>query len=188
VRYRAAALRVLAAAEDGPDRITHLRSAVRLLRQCGDRVELAHNLTDLGHAYQQAGDRREARVAARAARALAEECGIPLLRASTATAGSGSAEGPADTAVVVDGLNDAESQVATLAAQGHTNREIAEKLFLTVSAIEQRLTRIYRKLDVNSRNELAARLRLNRPGATLLHPPSPGQGEPGGRPPGPRFR
>ncbi|MER7335065.1 MULTISPECIES: AAA family ATPase [unclassified Micromonospora] len=187
VRYRAAALRVLAATEDGPDRIAHLRSAVRLLRQCGDRVELAHNLTDLGHAYQQAGDRREARVAVRAARALAEECGIPLLRASTATAGSGSAGSPADM-VVVDGLNDAESQVATLAAQGHTNREIAEKLFLTVSAIEQRLTRIYRKLDVNSRNELAARLRLHRPGATLLHPPSPGQGEPGRRPPGPRFR
>ncbi|SCL72070.1 regulatory protein, luxR family [Micromonospora citrea] len=188
LRYRAAALRVLASAEDGPDRITHLRSAVRLLRQCGDRMELAHNLTDLGHAYQQAGDRREARVAARAARALAEECGIPLLRASTATSGSGSAEGPAGTALVVDGLNDAESQVAALAAQGHTNREIAEKLFLTVSTIEQRLTRIYRKLHVNSRNELATRLRLHRPGATLPHPPPPGQSEPGGRPPGPRFR
>ncbi|MGK5671587.1 AAA family ATPase [Micromonospora sp. URMC 106] len=190
LRYRAAALRVLAAAEDGPDRITHLRSAVRLLRQCGDRMELAHNLTDLGHAYQQAGDRREARVAARAARALAEECGIPLLRPSTPTAGSGagSAEERLETAVVVDGLNDAESQVATLAAQGHTNREIAERLFLTVSAIEQRLTRIYRKLDVNSRSELAARLRLHRPGATLLDPPAPGPGDQAGRPPGTRSR
>ncbi|MEE3921068.1 helix-turn-helix transcriptional regulator [Micromonospora sp. BRA006-A] len=60
--------------------------------------------------------------------------------------------------------------MATLAAQGHTNREIAEKLFLTVSAIEQRMTRIYRKLDVNSRSELAGRLRFDRPGTTVLDP------------------
>ncbi|MEU4778933.1 AAA family ATPase [Micromonospora sp. NPDC023633] len=188
VRYRAAALRVLAATEDGPDRIPHLRSAVRLLRQCGDRMELAHNLADLGHAYQQVGDRRQARVASRSARLLAEECGIPMLRPSAPTARNGAAEGRPDTTVVVHGLTDAECSVATLAAQGHTNREIAEKLFLTVSAIEQRLTRIYRKLDVNSRSELAARLRLNRPGATVLEPPSRGPGDPGRWPPGPRRR
>ncbi|WP_326564139.1 AAA family ATPase [Micromonospora peucetia] len=182
VRHRAAALRVLAATEDGPDRIPHLRSAVRLLRQCGDRMELAHNLTDLGHAYQQAGDRQQARVTTRAARALAEECGIPVLRPSVSTARRGDAEGRPDTTVVIHGLNDAECRVATLAAQGHTNREIAERLFLTVSAIEQRLTRIYRKLDVNSRGELAARLRLNRAGATVLDPPLRGPDGPGPRP------
>ncbi|WP_320068582.1 AAA family ATPase [Micromonospora sp. RTGN7] len=166
VRNRAAALRVLAAAEDGRDPIPHLRSSVRLLRQCGDRMELAHSLTDLGHAYQQAGDLRQARKATRAARTLAQECGIPVLRPGIATARSGSTEADPDVTVVVAGLSDTEARVATLAAQGHTNREIAEKLFLTVSAIEQRLTRIYRKLDVNSRGELAARLRLSRPGAT----------------------
>ncbi|MEU9508935.1 AAA family ATPase [Micromonospora sp. NPDC048170] len=187
VRYRAAALRVLAATEDGPDRIPHLRSAVRLLRQCGDRMELAHNLTDLGHAYQQVGDRRQARIATRAARALAEECGIPMLRPSVSTGRGGTDDGRPDTTVVVHGLNDAESRVAALAAQGHTNREIAEKLFLTVSAIEQRLTRIYRKLDVNSRSELAVRLRLHRAGATVLDPPR-GPDAPGRRPPGPRPR
>ncbi|MEV0880920.1 AAA family ATPase [Micromonospora echinofusca] len=187
VRYRAAALRVLAATEDGPDRIPHLRSAVRLLRQCGDRMELAHNLADLGHAYQQAGDRRQARVASRTARELAEECGIPMLRFGI-SARSGAAEGRRDTTVVVHGLTDAESKVAALVAQGHTNREIAEKLFLTVSAIEQRLTRIYRKLDVNSRSELASRLRLSRPGATLLDPPPRDSLDPYRRPPGPRLR
>ncbi|MEU4773589.1 AAA family ATPase [Micromonospora sp. NPDC023644] len=188
VRHRAAALRVLAATEEGPDRIPHLRSAVRLLRQCGDRMELAHNLADLGHAYQQVGDRRQARVASRSARLLAEECGIPMLRPGAPTARNGAAEGRPDTTAVVHGLTDAECSVATLAAQGHTNREIAEKLFLTVSAIEQRLTRIYRKLDVNSRSELAARLRLNRPGATVLDPAPRGPGDPGRWPPGPRLR
>ncbi|MFI7431928.1 AAA family ATPase [Micromonospora haikouensis] len=165
VRYRAAALRVLAAAQDGLDPIPHLRGSVRLLRQCGDRMELAHSLTDLGHAYQQAGDLRQARKAARAARTLAQECGLPLLRPAAGTARGGPAGADPDVAVLVEGLSDTESRVATLAAQGHTNREIAEKLFLTVSAIEQRLTRIYRKLDVDSRRQLAVRLRLDRPGA-----------------------
>ncbi|MEU8189088.1 AAA family ATPase [Micromonospora carbonacea] len=165
VRYRAAALRVLAAAEDGRDPIPHLRGSVRLLRQCGDRVELAHSLTDLGHAYQQAGDLRQARKATRAARTLAQECGLPLLRPAAAPGRGGPAGADPDAAVLVEGLSDTESRVATLAAQGHTNREIAEKLFLTVSAIEQRLTRIYRKLDVDSRRQLAVRLRLDRPGA-----------------------
>ncbi|MGW1060359.1 AAA family ATPase [Micromonospora rubida] len=163
VRYRGFALRILAATGEGPDRVQHLRAAVRLLRQCGDRAELAHSLIDLGHVYQEVGDLRQARNATRAARTLAQECGIPLLRPSVATGGARSGEVASDVAVVVDGLSDAESRVATLAARGHTNREIAERLFLTVSTIEQRLTRIYRKLDVNSRSDLAVRLRLGRP-------------------------
>ncbi|RGC67515.1 Bacterial regulatory protein, LuxR family [Micromonospora sp. MW-13] len=163
VRYRGLALRVLAAAGDGPDRVQHLRAAVRLQRQCGDRAELAHSLSDLGHVYQEAGDLRQARDATRAARALAQECGIPLLRPGRTAGGGGPGEAASE-AAVVDGLSDAESRVATMAAQGHTNREIAEKLFLTVSTIEQRLTRIYRKLDVSSRSDLAVRLRLGRPG------------------------
>ncbi|MGC3862556.1 AAA family ATPase [Micromonospora chersina] len=162
VRYRGAALRVLATAHEGPERIRHLRTAVRLLRQCGARVELAHALTDLGQAQQQAGDLRQARSTSRAARVLAEECGLPVLRPTPPPRRSGPAEPDGGPGVLLTGLSDAESQVAALAAQGHTNREIAERMFLTVSAIEQRLTRIYRKLDVNSRSELAARLRLGR--------------------------
>lgn len=161
LRYRGAALRVLGTVQEGAERIRHLRCAVRLLRQCGDRVELARALGDLGQAQQQAGDLREARSTARAARDLAEECGIPVLRPNSA--GRAAAPDPAsDAGILLTGLSDAESRVASLAAQGHTNREIAERMFLTVSAIEQRLTRIYRKLDVNSRSELAARLRLDR--------------------------
>ncbi|QLQ35719.1 AAA family ATPase [Micromonospora robiginosa] len=166
LRNRGAALRVLGAVHEGPERIRHLRCAVRLLGECGDRVELARALGDLGQAQQQAGDLREARSTTRAARELAEECGIPLLRPTatgraTAAGRSAAPDPDSDTGILLTGLNDAESRVAALAAQGHTNREIAERMFLTVSAIEQRLTRIYRKLDVNSRSELAARLRLD---------------------------
>lgn len=59
-----------------------------------------------------------------------------------------------------------------LAAGGHTNREIAAELFITVSTVEQHLTRVYRKLQVKGRGDLAAHLtglgdRIN--GAELAH-------------------
>lgn len=52
------------------------------------------------------------------------------------------------------GLSRAERKVAALAAEGRTNRQIADTLFLTVSTVEQHLTRIYRKLGVSNRDEL----------------------------------
>ncbi|MQY04627.1 helix-turn-helix transcriptional regulator [Actinomadura macrotermitis] len=49
---------------------------------------------------------------------------------------------------IVAELSSAERKVAALAAAGHTNREISEKLSITISTVEQHLTRIYRKLKV----------------------------------------
>lgn len=46
-----------------------------------------------------------------------------------------------------------------LAAAGHTNREVAAALFVSVPTVESTLRRIYRKLGVRSRTELAARPR-----------------------------
>ena len=63
---------------------------------------------------------------------------------------------PAPLGVTV--LSEAEQRVATLAVQGLTNRAIAAQLFLTISTVEQHLTRIYRKLDVKQRTDLATRL------------------------------
>jgi DNA-binding CsgD family transcriptional regulator len=51
-------------------------------------------------------------------------------------------------------LTDAEQRVAALAAAGNTNRQIAERLFITVSTVEQHLTKIYRKLNLSSRSGL----------------------------------
>jgi DNA-binding CsgD family transcriptional regulator len=56
-------------------------------------------------------------------------------------------------------LTDAELRVASLAAAGDTNRQIARKLFITVSTVEQHLTKIYRKLNVRSRSGLSKGLR-----------------------------
>jgi DNA-binding NarL/FixJ family response regulator len=45
--------------------------------------------------------------------------------------------------------------VAALVAQGQTNREVAAQLFTTVATVEAHLTRIYRKLGIRSRTQLA---------------------------------
>jgi DNA-binding CsgD family transcriptional regulator len=55
-------------------------------------------------------------------------------------------------------LSEAEQRVANLASRGLTNREIGEQLYLTVSTVEQHLTRIYRKLRIRNRNELPDQL------------------------------
>jgi DNA-binding CsgD family transcriptional regulator len=48
-----------------------------------------------------------------------------------------------------------------LVAEGRTNREVAAALFVTEHTVEAALTRVYRKLGVRSRGELAVRLRAN---------------------------
>jgi DNA-binding CsgD family transcriptional regulator len=59
-------------------------------------------------------------------------------------------------------LSAAERRVAALAAGGATNKEIAAELFMSVKTVEAHLSRVYRKLGVRSRTELAAGGRLTR--------------------------
>jgi DNA-binding CsgD family transcriptional regulator len=55
-------------------------------------------------------------------------------------------------------LTAAEARVARLAAGGASNREIAQELFVTLKTVEMHLSSAYRKLDISSRAQLAARL------------------------------
>jgi DNA-binding CsgD family transcriptional regulator len=61
-----------------------------------------------------------------------------------------------------DGLTPTEETIARLAAEGLTNREIADRAFLSPKTVEVNLTRIYRKLGVRSRAVLASRLTADR--------------------------
>ncbi|WP_018504764.1 helix-turn-helix transcriptional regulator [Parafrankia discariae] len=163
-RARGLATRLLAATSTVARRITLLRESAEIMRRIGDQLELARTLADLSHAYQAAGDSLRARTTVRRAWHLATECDADALRqvllpdfdeavADTAAEARGGTD-----AASLSMLSEAERRVAALAAQGHTNRQIANKLFVTVSTVEQHLTRVYRKLKVNRRNDLLAKL------------------------------
>jgi DNA-binding NarL/FixJ family response regulator len=66
-------------------------------------------------------------------------------------------------------LTETEQRVADVVAEGLTNKEAAERLFMSVKTVESNLRRVYRKLDVRSRTELARRHRPS---------PRPGQARP----------
>jgi DNA-binding CsgD family transcriptional regulator len=68
-----------------------------------------------------------------------------------------SAGNPRLPGLVDAGLTPTEETVASLAAQGLTNREIADRTFLSPKTVEVHLTRVYRKLGVRSRAMLASR-------------------------------
>src|SRR6185503_10147652 len=58
----------------------------------------------------------------------------------------------------LDSLTASERRVAELASQGLTNREIAQTLFITARTVEGHLTSVFRKLQLDSREQLAAAL------------------------------
>jgi DNA-binding CsgD family transcriptional regulator len=56
-----------------------------------------------------------------------------------------------------NGLSETERRVAALVAAGHANKQVAAELHITVRTVESNLTRIYSKLGIRSRSQLAAR-------------------------------
>lgn len=162
-RTRGVSLRVLAACSGPTQRAAFLQQAVECLQGPGDRLELARALSELSQAHQQLGEFEQARALARRA---AQEMKtyrsgamvMQLTRERTK---------PIRTSVVeerhepVPRLSEAERRVAELAALGHTNREVSRRLFITVSTVEQHLTKVYRKLGVNSRADLPTGLALH---------------------------
>ena len=118
-----------------------------------DPFQHARTLLALGRTQRRAKQRAAARTTLEDALARFERLGAPLWAEQTRTelariGGRASSDGA---------LTDAESRIAALVAQGHTNREVAAALFLTPHSVETALTRIYRKLGVRSRTELARR-------------------------------
>ena len=61
----------------------------------------------------------------------------------------------------VDSLTPSERRVAQLAAEGNTNREIAQTLYVTAKTVETHLRHCYQKLEISGRRELGEVLKRN---------------------------
>jgi DNA-binding NarL/FixJ family response regulator len=123
------------------------------------RLEYARTLTELGAALRRANSRAEARGVLQQAIELADACGARAIarqaRTELRAAGGRSSDPQADG---VAQLTASERRVAELAAQGQSNPEIAQTLFVTRKTVETHLGHVYRKLDIGGRGELARAL------------------------------
>jgi DNA-binding NarL/FixJ family response regulator len=162
-RTRGISLRVLAAATDLRQRPSILREAVGVLQGSSDQLELADTLADLSQAQYALGEYTKARLTRTRAHQVALQSNGEEVRppASADEPDLTVPQARLDEEPVVLKLSDAERRVASLAAQGFTNRQIAAKLYITVSTVEQHLTRVYRKLQVNRRADLPPALLPN---------------------------
>ncbi len=116
-----------------------------------DPFHHARTLLALGRTQRRAKKRGAARTTLEDALTRFEQLGAPLWAEQTRaelTRIGGRAPSNGE-------LTEAERRIALLVAEGHTNREVAAALFLTVHSVETTLTRVYRKLEVRSRSELA---------------------------------
>ena len=136
--------------------IDDLREAVAVLDRSTARLERAKALLALGSALRLARRPSDAREPLRRALELAEACAADALveRARTELAAAGAR--PRTTAMSgVASLTASERRVTALAAEGRTNRDIAQELYVTPKTVEVHLSNAYRKLGIRSRHELA---------------------------------
>lgn len=154
VQYDRAAAWIDEATGDRGAAVARLTSALERLAGLPLPFERARVLLALGGIERRAGRRRAAREHLEAAAASFRALGaVVWAAAAEREAGSISGRRGGDLA-----LTTAEQRVAELVARGATNREVAATLCVSASTVETHLTRVYAKLGVRSRTELATRL------------------------------
>jgi DNA-binding CsgD family transcriptional regulator len=152
------ALRVLGTIE-GEQGFGHLWEALDVLAGTPSRLEHARALAALGAQLRRSDLMEEAHDHLTQALELAEVCGAgsvsALARAELLESGvEPSVEAPTG----VMALTETQRRVAALAAEGRSEREIAQAMFVTPNAVDYQLGDVYRKLGVRSRDELAVAL------------------------------
>ena len=150
-----ASLRVLGLIEGGKAGIGLLSEAVEVLAGSQARLKYAHALVDLGAALRRENRRTEARERLREGVDLALQSGAFGLagRANEEIAATG-ARPRKVLQSGLDALTTSERRVGQLAAEGMTNKEIAQTLFVTIKTVEVHLSHAYRKLEISSRAQL----------------------------------
>jgi DNA-binding CsgD family transcriptional regulator len=149
---------LLAAARgDPPGALGHLERALQEHKRVPRPLELARTLRAQGMVLRR--DKQKAAAKAALERALGIFQRLEAVLWAEATNAELDRVGLRPAAPVgVSGITAAESRVAELVAGGRTNREVAGELFMSPKTVEAHLSRIYRKLGVRSRAELAHKL------------------------------
>jgi DNA-binding CsgD family transcriptional regulator len=128
-----------------------LETALHLHQKMDEPFELARTLLVAGQIHRRNRQKRASKHALERALEIFEQLGTPLwaakARAELARVGIRPAAPLA--------LTPTEERVAQLVADGKTNREVAAELFVSRRTVEDNLSRMYRKLGVRSRAELA---------------------------------
>jgi DNA-binding NarL/FixJ family response regulator len=154
VRATASRCRALlsAARADIEAALAHAEAALEHHRDLPVPLERARTLIVLGGIQRRLKQKAAARTSLEEALEILEAMGASLwaerARAELARIGGRTRSG---------GLTPTEERVADLVAEGRSNKEVADALFVSVRTVEANLTRIYAKLGIRSRTELASR-------------------------------
>jgi DNA-binding CsgD family transcriptional regulator len=154
------ALRAHALLGPRSERIPLLREAADALSLSPSALELARTLTDYGAALVRSGQSTSAREPLQQAMDLAARCGAAVLaqRAREELRATG-ARPRRQRLTGIESLTPGELGVARLAAEGLTNRQIAQALFVSTKTVGTHLGHIYDKLTINNRQDLARIMR-----------------------------
>jgi DNA-binding CsgD family transcriptional regulator len=147
---------LLAVSDDPAGALLEFELAVESLSAPGEELDRARSQLGLGATQRRLKRRREARATLEEAIAVFETIGAALWaeRAHGELKRiSGRAASPGD-------LTPAEERVATLAAEGKTNREVAAALFLSERTVEGHLSHVFGKLGIKHRAELPRALAI----------------------------
>jgi DNA-binding CsgD family transcriptional regulator len=143
---------VLATRGDFAAALASAHLAVATFERLRFPFELARSRLVLGEVQRRAKQRKAARETLEQAiegfEALGAHLWVDRARAEQARIGGRS---------VIEGLSETELRVAQLVAEGRSNKEVAAALFVSVRAVEANLSRVYAKLGIESRTELARR-------------------------------
>jgi len=153
------ALRIKGLITGGVAGLDLLRQAVEILAASPAELEYAKALADWGAALRRARHRSDARTPLRHALDIATRCGATPLIATARAELTAAGGRPRRAALTGPGsLSPSERRVADLAAQGATNRQIAQRLYVTSKTIEIHLSAVYRKLGITTRTQLPSAL------------------------------
>jgi len=144
----------------GPEAEQMFGIAIEHLKKTSWSTEVARTHLLLGEWLRRQKRRADAQEPLRLSYGMFAEMGATSFaeRARVELMATGERTRPRNTRAAVQ-LTDRESQIAHLAAERATSREIAEQLYISANTVEYHLRKVFQKFGISSRRDLASRLR-----------------------------